>query len=110
MADVDLVATTDQQGTTTTSLEVEVRPDEPIDEIWIDATATVEVTAEIADAELTVPVTALLALAEGGYALEVLQADGTFALVGVEIGTFADGLVQVRGEGLTEGTEVAVAQ
>lgn len=65
------------------------------------------VSVQAADA-LAVPVDALLALAEGGYAVE--RPDGT--LVGVEIGAFADGWVQVTGTGaaggLREGDEVVV--
>jgi peptidoglycan hydrolase-like protein with peptidoglycan-binding domain len=45
-----------------------------------------------------VPVAALVALREGGYAVEVLAADGTTRLVGVEAGFFADGLVEVTGD------------
>jgi peptidoglycan hydrolase-like protein with peptidoglycan-binding domain len=51
---------------------------------------------------LAVPVGALLALAEGGYAVE--SASGT--LVAVTTGLFADGLVEVSGDGLTEGMKV----
>lgn len=51
---------------------------------------------------LAVPVGALLALAEGGYAVET----ATGKLVAVETGLFADGLVEVSGDGLTEGMTV----
>ena len=56
---------------------------------------------------LTVPVTALLALAEGGYGLEVVT-DGGTRIVAVEIGLFADGRVEVSGDGLAEGMTVGV--
>ena len=52
---------------------------------------------------LTVPVTALVALEEGGYAVEL--ADGS--LVAVEPGLYAEGVVEVTGE-LDPGTEVRV--
>lgn len=55
---------------------------------------------------LTVPVEAVLALAEGGYAVEVREGSGT-QLVGVELGTFADGFVEITGD-ITEGVEVVV--
>ncbi|WHT20619.1 peptidoglycan-binding protein [Crossiella sp. CA-258035] len=58
---------------------------------------------------LTVPVGALLALAEGGYAVEVVQADGSGKLVAVELGMFAKGKVEVSGSGLSEGATVKVA-
>jgi peptidoglycan hydrolase-like protein with peptidoglycan-binding domain len=58
---------------------------------------------------LLVPVSALLALAEGGYGLEVLRDDGTTKIVRVDTGLFADGKVEVRGAGIAEGTVVGVA-
>jgi peptidoglycan hydrolase-like protein with peptidoglycan-binding domain len=51
---------------------------------------------------LTVPVGSLLALAEGGYAVELPSGK----LVAVTTGLFADGMVEVTGDGLTEGTKV----
>ncbi|KUL27770.1 hypothetical protein ADL15_33560 [Actinoplanes awajinensis subsp. mycoplanecinus] len=51
---------------------------------------------------LAVPVAALLALREGGHAVQV--AGGR--LVAVETGMFAMGLVEVSGDGLAEGTRV----
>ena len=60
-----------------------------------------------AEGVLAVPVEAVLALAEGGYAVEV--DDGTARrLVGVELGVFADGMVEVTGE-LSPGDQVVVA-
>ncbi len=57
---------------------------------------------------ITVPVTALLALVEGGYAVEVEQADGSVRLVGVEPGLFADGWVEVVSDALAAGDRVVV--
>jgi len=57
---------------------------------------------------LAVPVTALLALAEGGYAVEVEQSGGSVGLVGVEPGLYADGWVEVTTDGLTAGDLVVV--
>ena len=67
----------------------------------------VEVTAELAEDVLSVPVSALLALVEGGYAIEVPDGDGT-RLIGVDTGMFADGLVEITGDGISEGLEVVV--
>jgi peptidoglycan hydrolase-like protein with peptidoglycan-binding domain len=53
---------------------------------------------------LAVPVGALLALAEGGYAVEVVEGT-TRRLVAVQTGLFADGKVEVEGE-LTAGMRV----
>ncbi|HEX2089685.1 MAG TPA: peptidoglycan-binding protein [Actinomycetota bacterium] len=69
------------------------------------APVDVGIAVERAKDVLAVPVTALLALAEGGFAVE--REDGT--LVRVKTGLFADGWVEVQGAGLTEGTKVVVA-
>jgi peptidoglycan hydrolase-like protein with peptidoglycan-binding domain len=73
--------------------------------------ATVEVIAAIDERAdvLLVPVNALLALAESGYGLEVVGDDGTTSIVPVTTGLFADGKVQVDGDGISEGTVVGVA-
>jgi hypothetical protein len=57
-----------------------------------------------------VPVTALLALAEGGYALQVVDrsAASGYRLVAVEVGTFADEWVGVTGTGIEPGVKVLV--
>jgi peptidoglycan hydrolase-like protein with peptidoglycan-binding domain len=56
---------------------------------------------------LTVPVAALMAPIEGGYAVEVVEGDRT-RVVPVETGLFAEGRVEVRGEGLVDGMTVRV--
>src|SRR5205823_4862447 len=56
---------------------------------------------------LAVPVAALLALAEGGYAVQVVER-GTTRLVPVQLGMFAAGKVEVSGDGITAGTVVGV--
>lgn len=58
---------------------------------------------------LTVPVTALLALAEGGYGLEVVLPTGP-RVVAVEVGLFAEGRVEVSGPDLAEGVQVGVPE
>jgi hypothetical protein len=73
---------------------------------------TVDVTVERSrvDDATAVPVTALLALAEGGYAVQVVddaEASG-YRLVGVEVGTYADGYVEVSGDGIEDGVDVVV--
>jgi peptidoglycan hydrolase-like protein with peptidoglycan-binding domain len=88
-------------------VEVEIQPFEPIDEVWIGADVDVEVVSELAADVLSVPVSALLALVEGGYAVEIPDGEGT-RLVGVETGMFADGFVEISGVGLEAGMEVVV--
>lgn len=60
------------------------------------------------DGVLAVPVRALVALAGGGYAVEIVR-EGRRDLVPVEPGMFASGLVEVTGPDLVEGAEVVIA-
>ena len=75
----------------------------------LDATPVdVQLTRSAATGVLAVPVRALLALAQGGEAVEVFDG-ATTRLVGVETGAFADGWVEVRGD-VDEGDEVVVPE
>jgi hypothetical protein len=66
-------------------------------------------TGRVRDA-LSVPVTALVARAGGGYAVETVAADGRQELVPVRLGMFdpAGGQVQVKSPGLSAGQRVVV--
>ena len=89
-------------------LEVSVSLDEGISlPEWAGAPVTVSVTKEVAQNVLSAPIPSLLALLEGGYALEVLD-QGSTRLVPVEVGIYADGWVEVEGIGLAPGTEIIV--
>jgi hypothetical protein len=67
----------------------------------------VRFTTDTRQGVLVVPVGALLALAKGGYGVEVV--DGADRrLVAVRTGVFADGDVEVSGDGLSEGMRVAI--
>jgi hypothetical protein len=84
-------------------LTVTVTVDDPKAVQRIDAAeVSVSFPGETRKGVLAVPVTALLALSEGGYAVQI--AGG--GLVAVETGMFAKGLVEVKGTGLAEGTAV----
>lgn len=72
-----------------------------------EAAVTVAFTASQAEDVLTVPVGALLALAEGGYGVEVVEGSAT-RIVAVKAGMFADGKVEITGDGIAEGTVVGV--
>ena len=67
----------------------------------------IRVTTDSAQQVLAVPVAALVAVAGGGYALELVDGEGT-RFVGVELGLFADGVVEVSGTAIAEGDEVVV--
>ena len=81
-------------------------PDEPTAGL-IEGPVTVHVPSQSAKQALMVPVRALVALEEGGYAVQLQAADGTLTYVGVETGLFSDGWVQVTGK-LAEGDMVMV--
>lgn len=74
------------------------------------APVQVSITTETVNDVLVVPMNALVALAGGGYALELVEPDGTHRLAAVSIGLFDDssGLVQVAGSGLSVGQRVVV--
>ena len=89
--------------------EMTVTLDDPSAALGLDeAPVDVEVVDDSAIGVLAVPVTALLALSEGGYAVEVVAEDGSRLLIGVEPGLFADGFVEVAGSGLVDGMLVVV--
>jgi hypothetical protein len=98
-------------GSSSPTIEVDVRllhaaAAGSLDQAPVEVNIT---TASVADA-LSVPVNALLALAGGGYAVEVVEPGGTHQLVAVTPGLFDDaaGLVQVSGSGLAAGQRVVV--
>lgn len=88
-------------------VEVTLVPDEAVSEIWIGASVTVKVVDELAADVLVVPVSSLVSLVEGGYAVEVVDGSSS-KLVGVETGMYADAFVEISGDGLDAGQTVAV--
>jgi membrane fusion protein, multidrug efflux system len=71
------------------------------------AAVTVAFTAAQRKDVLTVPVAALLALAEGGYGVQIVDG-ATTKIVAVQTGLFASGRVEVTGDGLADGTVVGM--
>ncbi|WP_430784168.1 HlyD family efflux transporter periplasmic adaptor subunit [Actinoplanes sp. G11-F43] len=93
------------EGADSPKLNITVVVDQPKRIAEIDsADVRVEFSGEIHEDVLAVPVEALVALAEGGYALQLPGG----ALVAVETGMFASGWVEITGDGLDEGTAVVV--
>jgi hypothetical protein len=70
----------------------------------------VALTTQSAKGVLAVPIAALLALAEGGYGVEVVGRTGLHHLVGVTTGVFTGSEVEITSAGLRPGTKVVVAQ
>ena len=71
------------------------------------APVTVNIVSARAHSVLAVPVSALVALAGGGYAVQVVT-HGVPHLAGVRTGLFSSSLVQVSGAGLRAGLRVEV--
>ena len=96
-------------GTIVTVLTV--TPDDPSATGTADGEAVqLSLTLQSVRHVLAVPVAALLALAGGGYGLEVVDGSGRHQLVGVRTGVFAGGQVQVSGVAVRSGMKVVVAQ
>jgi peptidoglycan hydrolase-like protein with peptidoglycan-binding domain len=112
ISDVGRVAqTSGDPPNQTTTIPVTVALDNPgaggrLDQAPVD----VYVTTESRKGVLAVPVTALLALQEGGYAVETIDAAGQHHLVAVRLGVFSGGMVEVSGSGLRAGMRVVTAQ
>lgn len=101
-----LVAKADDGQSETTKYQVTISFD---DEIKTQGAAAVSVgfTAGQRPDVLTVPVAALVALAEGGYGVQLVEGSTT-KFVAVETGLFADGKVEITGTGLQAGAKVVV--
>ncbi|MBK5266517.1 MAG: peptidoglycan-binding protein [Acidimicrobiia bacterium] len=92
-----------------TVFAVEVELDDPAAASGLDeAPVDVKVVTDSVENVMAVPVAALLALAEGGYGVEVDAGGGQTRLVAVEPGFFADGFVEVVSDGIQPGDMVIV--
>lgn len=74
---------------------------------YSDVNVNMELSRTLSEDALLVPVLALLAQPEGGFAVQVRRGSKT-NLVPVEIGAFADGEVEVTSDKLSEGDKVVV--
>jgi peptidoglycan hydrolase-like protein with peptidoglycan-binding domain len=98
-------------GSATPTITVGVTPSDPAAAgRWDQAPVQVGITTATVPNALVVPVTALLAQAGGGYAVEVTGAGARNHLVPVSLGLFddAEGLVAVTASALAAGQEVVV--
>jgi multidrug efflux system membrane fusion protein len=98
----------DPDGVDETKIETIVSLSDPGAVTGIEtAVVNVVFTAAERNDVLTVPIAALVALAEGGYGVEVVEGSST-RYIKVETGLFANGLVEVSGDELREGMTVGV--
>ncbi len=106
IATIGRAATVKQEGAAAT-VEASVSLQAPVESLDA-APVDVIVSTPKATGVLVVPIRALVALAEGGYAVEKVSGAST-QLVAVEPGAFGDGIVEITGEGIAEGDSVVVA-
>ncbi|GAA4182355.1 peptidoglycan-binding protein [Streptosporangium oxazolinicum] len=74
-----------------------------LDQAAVDVTFTASRREDV----LTVPVSALVALREGGFGVEVVEGTGSRYLT-VRTGLFSGGRVEISGDGLAEGMTVGI--
>jgi len=94
-----------------TTIDVQITPSKPKETGQLDqAPVQVSVVTDTVKDVLAVPVNALLALAGGGYAVEVVEAGSAHRLIPVKPGLFdtSAGRVEVSGDGLTAGQRIVV--
>jgi peptidoglycan hydrolase-like protein with peptidoglycan-binding domain len=95
-------------SSTEATIEVDIVLDDPRKAGNLDqAPVSVRLESERHRDVLSVPVEALVAQRDGGYAVQVVEG-ATARLVPVKTGLFADSRVEVSGQGLTAGMKVGV--
>ena len=98
----------DGAGSSSATIKVEISLDSFAKAGVVDqAPVEVALTGERRNGVLTVPVAALVARPEGGYAVDVVQG-GSRRRIPVRVGMFADGRVEISGSGLRAGMRVEV--
>ena len=104
VVEVSNVARTNQ-NTGETVVDVSIRPTEPIESLFTTGPIVVQIEQDSTLGAVVVPARSLIALAEGGHAIEI---DGR-GLVGVELGSFDDGWVEVISGDVDAGEAIVVA-
>jgi peptidoglycan hydrolase-like protein with peptidoglycan-binding domain len=94
-------------SSSTSTVPVTITLSGTVKSAWDQAPVQVAMESSKRDNVLIAPVTALLALKEGGYAVEVVNGSSS-KLVAVKTGLFAGGNVEVSGSGINAGTTVKV--
>lgn len=104
--EIATTATTTIEGNTVFAVTVRLDQPEAVGDLT-EAPVDVELVGSSVTDVLAVPVSALIALSDGGYAVEADSGSG-FRLVAVEPGFFADGLVEIDVDGVDTGDQVAL--
>jgi peptidoglycan hydrolase-like protein with peptidoglycan-binding domain len=96
-------------GGSTPTIDVTVSLDDPTAAPDLDqAPVTVRIVTSSRPNVLAVPVNSLVALLEGGYAVEVVASNGSRRYVGVGLGLFDSGWVEISTGDVREGDRVVV--
>lgn len=105
IADVasDVTIGQDAEPTVAVTFDVTSEPEE-----YVSGSVTIVTESSRIENAVVVPTRALVTLREGGFAVEVQDTDGSTRLVGVEIGVFDDGSVEITNGALAPGDEVVV--
>jgi peptidoglycan hydrolase-like protein with peptidoglycan-binding domain len=105
ISSISSVARPGKNNTTTVGVDITLKKKEvgDIDE----APVSVKLVSERARNVLSVPIQALLGLAEGGFGIQVVTGD-TSHIVPIRTGTYGGGRVEVVGTGLRAGMKVGV--
>jgi peptidoglycan hydrolase-like protein with peptidoglycan-binding domain len=112
IAKVAKTSSGDNRGASTTTVTLTISLTDPNATGSLDqAPVRVAITTQSAKNVLVVPINALLALADGNYAVEV-DGGGHRRVVPVQTGLFDDdgGIVEISGSDITAGTRVVVPQ
>ncbi|MFC4563789.1 efflux RND transporter periplasmic adaptor subunit [Nocardiopsis mangrovi] len=96
-----------QEGDPTVEVVVTFTGEEPED-LLDQAPVDVQVESDAKEDVLAVPVGALIALPGSGHGVTAVNDKGAMRDIPVETGWFADGMVEISGDGIDEGLKVVV--
>lgn len=109
VTDVGVPTESDADGQKKVTIPVGITLDDPTAAAELQrATVTVGFPTERRENVLSVPVQALIAIDDEHFGVEVVDGKGKHRQVPVTTGLFADGRVEVSGDGIREGLDVVV--
>ncbi|VXB68771.1 peptidoglycan-binding protein [Plantibacter sp. T3] len=109
VTDVGVPTESDADGQKKVTIPVGITLDDPAAAAELQrATVTVGFPTERRENVLSVPVEALIAIDDETFGVEVVEGKGKRRQVPVTTGLFADGRVEVSGDGIREGLDVVV--
>ncbi len=106
VTEIGLVERETPQSDPTVTIVIDVQAGS--DQELVAGNATVTTVSEAIEGATAIPTRSLISLSEGGFAVELVDGDGETRLVGVELGAFDDGYVEVTEGDVTPGDQVVV--